>query len=294
MNGLVVIQPGLFTTVQDLGRPGHRAFGVPAGGAFDAGSAARWRTPCSETRPNAALLEITLTGGTYEAAGSLALALAGALAATLRHASGQAVPLRTPTSFTLRAGERLSVGSTLRGARAYLAVDGGWLTPVVLGSRSSESPLQAGDVLPSNATGVTPVRHLDPEDDPFATPAEPLRVVDGPDAGRVAAGLFDTDASYRVSPRSDRMGLRLDGPPWEVTEEPERLSTPVAPGAVQAAGGRPVILGVACGTMGGLPPRRARDRGRPAATRTGQAGRLPAVRAGDVGRGPETRPGESS
>ena len=53
--------------------------------------------------------------------------------------------------------------------------------------------------------------------------------------------------------RSDRMGLRLEGPPLELTTQPDRLSAPVAPGAIQVAGGQLILLGVACGTMGGYP-----------------------------------------
>ena len=49
------------------------------------------------------------------------------------------------------------------------------------------------------------------------------------------------------------MGLRLEGDPVTVTSPPERLSTPVAPGAIQVAGGQLIVLGVACGTMGGYP-----------------------------------------
>jgi antagonist of KipI len=49
------------------------------------------------------------------------------------------------------------------------------------------------------------------------------------------------------------MGLRLEGPEVEVKAEADRRSRPVAPGAVQVSGGKPIILGVACGTMGGYP-----------------------------------------
>jgi allophanate hydrolase subunit 2 len=60
-------------------------------------------------------------------------------------------------------------------------------------------------------------------------------------------------AEYRVTRESDRMGLRLDGPPIAGSGDAERLSTPVLPGAIQSAGGRPIVLGPACGTMGGYP-----------------------------------------
>lgn len=248
--GLTVIKPGVFATVQDRGRTGFRAFGVPPGGAFDRGSAALANALLGNA-VDAAVVEMTLVGGAFEARGPLALALAGAPMDTkiVTH-EGRETPLATPAAFALAVGDRLVMGRASRGVRAYLAVQGGWESPVVLGSRSSETPLCAGEVL-SCSTGWTPVRHVDADDDPFSTPTEvPIRVVDGPDAVRA---VWDESVVYEVLPQSDRMGLRLDGPSWEAVGEPDRVSAPVAPGAVQVAGGRLLILGVACGTMGGYP-----------------------------------------
>jgi antagonist of KipI len=49
------------------------------------------------------------------------------------------------------------------------------------------------------------------------------------------------------------MGIRLEGDPVVFPADSDRLSTPVAPGAIQVAGGQLIVLGVACGTMGGYP-----------------------------------------
>jgi allophanate hydrolase subunit 2 len=175
------------------------------------------------------------------------------MGATLIEPGQAPAPLRTPAAFALGTGARLVLGRADRGARAYLAVRRGWQTPVVLWSRSSETPLRAGEVIPGES-GWTPRRHLAPEDDPFAAVDDaPIRVVDGPDVLSLSAGALDPGAAYVVQSQSDRMGLRLDGPSVAVAPDPDRVSTPVAPGAVQIAGGRPLILGVACGTMGGYP-----------------------------------------
>jgi antagonist of KipI len=80
----------------------------------------------------------------------------------------------------------------------------------------------------------------------------PIRVMDGPDADRVDLVALTT-SRFVVSARSDRMGLRLDGDELAVRLDPERLSTPVSFGSIQVAGGRPIILGPAGGTMGGYP-----------------------------------------
>jgi biotin-dependent carboxylase-like uncharacterized protein len=251
---LVVVDPGLFTTVQDEGRFGYRQWGVPIGGAFD------WR---SSELANAlvgnssacAVLELTLMGGTYRALGPLAVALAGApMEAKVLGPNGEEHSLLQPLSFSLQKGERLVLGRTLSGARTYLAVRGGWHTPLQLGSRSSEKRLRSGEVLPADA-GSIPTRHTSEEAAWKSPVEEPFRVLSGPDGGLIRD--FDEaicgGRQFRVGSHSSRMGLRLQGDTVEASSPPDRLSTPVAPGAIQVAGGQLIVLGVACGTMGGYP-----------------------------------------
>jgi allophanate hydrolase subunit 2 len=143
------------------------------------------------------------------------------------------------------------LGGSAVGARAYLAVKGGWQTAPVLGSRSREERVRPGDVLDA-APGTTPVRR--PGEPAWEAPnLWPIRVIDGPDAPRSARHEAWLNAPFRVGPQASRMGLRLDGPAPAVEAFPERISAPVAPGAVQVAGAQAIILGVACGTMGGYP-----------------------------------------
>ena len=246
--GLLVINPGLFTTVQDLGRAGFREWGVPVGGAFDRGSAGLANALVGNP-PEAAVLELTWIGGTYEAQVPLAVALAGAaMKAHLESADGRARAWTVPQSGTIRAGERLVFGRAAVGARLYLAVRGGWQTPRVLGSRSREVRLRAGAIVPAER-GTVPVRRL-VEPVPIDPTRAPFRVLDGPDA----TSRTDWDAlRFHVGGASDRMGIRLDGDAIECDSPPDRTSTPVASGTVQIAGGQAIILGVACGTMGGYP-----------------------------------------
>jgi biotin-dependent carboxylase-like uncharacterized protein len=249
--GLLVVNPGTSATVQDQGRFGYREWGVPVGGAFD-GASADLANALLSNPVGCAVLELALFGGTFEARAPLALALAGApMDARVIARDGLAHPLSLPSSFSLEAGERLVLGRANEGARAYLAVRGGWQTQLVLGSRSREDRLRPGMLLPAQ-TGSTPARH--PADARWVTPtAEPFRVVAGPD------GRFGFDhrvwerRSWRVGSRSDRMGIRLEGDGVRVESLPGRVSAPVAPGAVQVAGGQLIVLGVACGTMGGYP-----------------------------------------
>ena len=102
--GIVVVDPGLFTTVQDAGRPGYAAWGVSAGGAFDRGSADLANAFLGNS-PDCAVLEMALVGGTYQADCVLAMALAGApIEARIVQTDCPDQPLRVPTSFTLREG----------------------------------------------------------------------------------------------------------------------------------------------------------------------------------------------
>ena len=252
---LIVIDPGLSTTVQDAGRIGYREWGVPVGGAFDRGAAGLANALVGNP-PDCAVLELTLIGGVYQADGPLALAMAGApMEARVLAPDGSERDLQLSLSWSLRAGERLILGRAIEGARTYLAVRGGWQTRVRLGSRSSEERLRAGDVLPADPGSIPTRRPAEPSWPPPA--AEPFRILDGPDAlpsdPANAPSGFWSDRRFRVGSRSDRMGLRLEGEPVAIVSPPDRLSAPVAPGAVQVAGGQLIVLGVACGTMGGYP-----------------------------------------
>lgn len=256
-SALLAIDPGPFTTFQDLGWSGRREWGVPVGGSFDARSSATANALLGNPA-DCAVMEATLAGGVFLADGMLAIALAGAPAnALILGADGVERPFRTPGCTTIRPGEKLIVGRFHQGARAYLAVHGGWQTPVLMGSRSSETRIAPGEPAPCRSVDrPIPARHLQAWGwvDPTA---EPLRIIDGPDRPR-----FDDSPpggwegrEWTVGANSNRMGLRLNGPPvlLDPAATSDRLSAPVAPGAVQAVAGGLIILGVAGGTMGGYP-----------------------------------------
>jgi biotin-dependent carboxylase-like uncharacterized protein len=249
--GLYVVHAGASTTVQDRGRTGYREWGVPVGGAFDRAAAALANALLGNAA-ECAVLELTLFGGTYEARVPLALALAGApMAATIRSPDGSRHALSGPLSFPIEPGERLEIAAPGKGARAYLAVRGGWQTSALLGSRSTESLVKAGELLPA-ASATTLIRR--PAESHSSSPAaEPLRIVDGPDSPSLVDVSAFEQAIWRTSAQSSRMGIRLDGPALSGGGAANRVSTPIAPGAVQIAGAQVIVLGVACGTMGGYP-----------------------------------------
>ena len=269
---LTVLRAGPLSTVQDLGRRRHRAFGVPIGGAFDPDAHAV-ADALVGNEPSSATVELTLLGGSVRAEVPLDLALAGApMSAIRRGADGSDRALTPPVAFGLHAGDVLEIGGTAIGARAYLAVRGGWRTSVVLGSRSTEEPLRPGDSLPAVPSPPGPVRWPGPAMVGRFDPEAPIRLIDGPDCSMAINRDWHL-GTFAVAAESDRMGLRLVGPEVAMASAADRRSVPVAPGGIQIAGGRPIVLGVACGTLGGYPL--------VAFVATADLGRLGQLRPGD-------------
>ncbi len=253
---LTVLDPGLATRVVDLGRPGYRAYGLSPGGAADRRGLVLGNALVGNDANDAAL-EVTLAGFTLEASQTVACVLAGAPFDL--HADARSLwPGRT---FNLYPGETLVIGRPAWGLRGYLCFKGGLLPPPVLGSRTAFDLLRAGDQLPCHS-GVCGGRfpRLPDDDDPYlghltGRTGGPvvLRALDGPQADWFPADAFFDRASVLVTPASDRMGLRLQGPPLPYPAR-NMLSEPVCPGTVQVTpDGQCILLGVDCQTIGGYP-----------------------------------------
>lgn len=258
LKGIETIRPGLFTTVQDRGRIGHSRWGVPPSGAADAASAraANWLAGNDE---NAALLEVTLGAAEFSVGDDCRMGIAGAPATVT--VNGAEVS-RTAT-LVLRAGDRVAIGPAREGLRVYAAVGGGIDVVPVLGSRATLSAcetggfrgrrLAAGDVLPVGpATAGT--RMLSGDADALVLRDE-ARVVPGPQFDLFSESARETffGGRFRVSPRSDRRGLRLEGAavaPIRGDIDPEG----VVVGAIQVpAGGEPIVLMPDGPVTGGYP-----------------------------------------
>ncbi|MEJ7638453.1 MAG: LamB/YcsF family protein, partial [Singulisphaera sp.] len=247
--GLLVVHPGLHATVQDRGRTGYREWGVPVAGAFDQG-ASDLANALLGNSADCAVLELTLVGGTFEAQIPLAIALAGApMRAAIVRRDGRERPLAIPQCAPSARGSPdprpFAVGGTYVSGGAR-----GWQTPLCSGAVRARTGCE-------QATSCRPTRGSPHSDDRRISSRRagprPHRVVDAPDAPPGFAWEAWEAGTFPVGHQSDRMGLRLDGDVPLVPPSPDRLSTPVAPGAIQIAGGRALILGVACGTMGGYP-----------------------------------------
>ena len=256
-----VVRPGPLTTVQDAGRRGVAALGVPRAGALD-GPAYRWANALVGNAAGAAALEATL--------GNLALRAVGGDAWIA--VAGAPVPVRVGDRWAawgapvrVRAGELVEVGTVAAGVRCYLAVDGGFDVPAVLGSRSADllsglgpAPLAAGVRLPLGAPGT--LGPVGSDGAPLAAPPSELllRLTPGP-----RRDWFEPESlaalarrPYRVSPASNRIGLRLtDGPALRRRDGLGELpSEGMVLGAVQVPpDGMPVVFLADHPTTGGYP-----------------------------------------
>jgi antagonist of KipI len=258
-----VEQPGVFTTIQDLGRPGRAASGVPPGGAMDRFALAAANLLVGNPE-KAAGLECALSGPTLVAqSGCLVAVTGGDFQAVL---NGRPLP-PWKGAFVAR-GDTLSFGERVWGARVYVAVSGGLGADRWLGSASTYMlagrggihgrPLKAGDTL--NVGGAAPRPLVAGRELPFPMrppySAEPdLMAVPGPYLSRLrpsARRAFFRE-KWTVSRDADRMGFRLEGPDLG-GEGPELVSYGLAMGCVQLpASGQPILLMADHQTAGGYP-----------------------------------------
>ena len=291
-----VLKGGVFTTVQDLGRPAYQRFGVAVGGAVDA-FAARVANLLVGNSEGAALLEMTLQGPVLRLEQETLVAWCGGGFAA--KAGGSDLPRDRPVQIA--AGTVISFGVAKPGARAWLALAGGIDVPLVLGSRSTYRragfgghqgrTLAAGDQLPcgqpsewaqkilatlrSSARPAT-AWSVRPDTLGQPAPAGKVRTVRGPEwewfGAEAQRRFFETE--FRVTKDADRMGIRLEGPALATAKPRELISEAVNTGVVQVPpSGQPIVLLTSRQTVGGYP--------RIAAVATVDFARLAQLKPGD-------------
>ena len=262
---------GFLTSVQDLGRTGFRQSGVSIGGALDP-HAMRVANALVGNPDRAAGLEVTLGKLQLRFADERIVAWCGG-PFSARIGNDDLPPGH---AAFVTGGEELIMTAPKTGARAWLAISGGIDVPLVLGSRSTDlrgnfgghegRSLRDGDLLS--------LGNRDPEiaapwkerrisewsaPAPWAATAQRdrfLRIVRGANWDRFtpdAQSLIVT-IPFRVTPDSDRMGARLDGPELGRIDATDLLSEAVAPGTLQVPpNGKPILLLGDCQTIGGYP-----------------------------------------
>jgi len=262
---LEVLDGGLLTTVQDLGRYGYERLGVPVAGAMDP-FALQAANILVGNRPGEAALEITLVGPTLRATESCLIAITGAdLSPRL---NGQEMPMWM--AVFVRKGWLIEFGERKSGCRAYLAVAGGIDVPPIMGSKSTYlrggfggfegRALKEGDLIPIGR----PAYHLPslagnefPADRiPEYSDAPEVCVILGPQDDHFTEEGIATflSSEYKVSPASDRMGYRLQGPEIAHKGPTGIISDGIALGSVQVPADRqPIVMMADRQTTGGYP-----------------------------------------
>lgn len=262
MKGIRVQAPGLFTTVQDLGREGFGPMGVSASGAADA-IALRIGNRLAGNPEGAAALEMTLVGGAFLFERDAAIAVTGADFG----ASLDGIRLTMWSSAQARAGQTLAQGTSGSGARSYLCVGGGIAVKPFLGSASTHAlsslggfkgrALRKGDRLEIGAANsLLRKRSLSAQALERLRPRKVLRVTEGPQSDWFADSAWEMlcGNTFRVTEQSNRMGIRLEGPEIAVDARREMITEGVSLGAIQVTpSGQPIILFVEQQTTGGYP-----------------------------------------
>ena len=257
---LTIVRPGMLTTVQDLGRWGYQAVGVPVAGPMD-WYAHRLANSRVHNPPSAAALEITLLGPELLAEGEITCAVAGAEFDV--RVNDRSIDPAQP--FVLRAGDRLRFGERRAGARTTLAAAGGFDVASVLGSRATSlisrmgpfggRALKAGDRLPVAESSLSsPLAAGAPL--PVPVGGARLRVLFGPHERRFTEQARRTlsNARFTVTPESNRMGYRLAGPALDRADTSEMLSDATPVGSLQVPpSGEPILLMADRQTTGGYP-----------------------------------------
>jgi KipI family sensor histidine kinase inhibitor len=261
-----VIEPGTLTLMQDAGRHGVAAIGVPAAGPADP-DGFRLANRLVGNADGAAALELTARGPTIRFSSDGYVAVVGDVDLTL---DGRAVAADTVVPIT--AGQVLAIGVVQRTLRSYLAIAGGLEGPLVLGSRSSDvlsglgiGPLRAGDKVDVGAQGHPRGRLSPREPDPAPRESDPaprepgpaLRVIPGPHHAAEAELQKLTRPCWTVDDRSNRVGLRLSSGSGAMAIEPPSIGVPscgMVTGAIQIPpDGQPIVLMPDHATVGGYP-----------------------------------------
>jgi biotin-dependent carboxylase-like uncharacterized protein len=254
MSALKVVRAGMFDTVQDLGRIGHMALGMPTAGAMDR-IGLTLANALAGNPANTAGLEIGVMGpDLLVEAESVRVALAGPLSPALIEGDTPPKPLESDRSHLLKRGQILRLGMIEGSSTAYLAVAGGFAIAPFMGSLSTYAragiggfkgrKLAADDIVPLKLDSA-PAGDERKLGGPFDYGSGPIRVIWGPqdDYFSEAGRQTFVSAEYTVSKEADRMGIRFEGPIIEHSKGADIISDGIGPGAIQVPGaGLPIVL----------------------------------------------------
>lgn len=257
MPKIQVIKAGVLSSIQDAGRKGIRKFGFPEAGVMDL-AAMYAANKLLGNDPNAAVIEMALSGGTYIFDAPAFLSICGAKAPITKN--GKAI--HTQRVIAVQAGDELSIGSFSEGLFSYMAIQGGFQVPIWMQSASTllsvgkgglhGDLLEKGDEIPYLLTDSKP--HLFRELDYALPERRAIRVYKGPEWHLLSEESQEQFLqSFRLGSEISRMGYRLEGATLKCYTK-EIASSAVFPGTIQLPGqGLPIVLMKDAQTTGGYP-----------------------------------------
>ena len=261
MTALHVIKPGLQTSIQAGPFTGMRNQAIPGAGAADPLSLALANRLVGKPF-DAAGLEITLGNATFKSTCTMTIAITGARA----NVSINAQPITQHAAIPVQPGDEIAIGNAQSGCRIYLAISRDIAVPMIFERQSTYMPariggfegraLQAGDMIALDDKGRAMKEWETPKDlCPLFGSSALLRVVEGPESRQAELNIGALTAqSWRISRRSNRMGIKLEGEPIKLSNSEALKSSPVFAGAIQCPpDGQPYLLGVDGQTTGGYP-----------------------------------------
>jgi|AntRauTorckE6833_2_1112554.scaffolds.fasta_scaffold00113_24 antagonist of KipI len=259
---LEVLDGGLQTTVQDMGRVGFRKYGVPVSGVMDEHSyrLANWLAGNPSEAP---VLELTLQGGSFKFHSDATIGITGAEAEI--DVNGN--PVQPNKTININSGEVLNIGRVKNGCRIYVSIAGQWDIEKVMGSFSTclvakfggfeGRALNKGDRLTwTSQKKPTEIRSVPKKLIPHYAARQTIKIIEGPEWDWLneakKADFLATD--FSLSSHSNRMGIRLKSSFVSDIKGEEMISSPVVPGTIQLpSDGAPIILMKDGQSVGGYP-----------------------------------------
>ena len=274
-----VLNPGLLTTIQDLGRYGYQKYGVIVSGAMDT-YAMRLANILVGNDENEGVLEITMIGPSLKLEKGILISITGGnISPTIK---GKKIPMGRPVY--LNEDCVLNFGPCIAGCRSYLAIAGGFDVPEVMESKSTYlraqfggfngRTLKKGDILNIGVKSSTAnkiikkLEEIKPNDE-FVTPSWYVKDSTVENSNSAIIRVFPDrqfnnisdesvnkffNSKFNIDNKSDRMGYRLCGEKIELKERLEMISEEVSVGTIQIPpDGNPIILLADRQTTGGYP-----------------------------------------
>ncbi len=260
MSKIIVLKPGLLTTIQDVGRFGYQQFGMPVSGAMDIQSL-KTANFLVGNKENEACLEATASGPKIEFDSKTYIAICGAD----MQANINGICIDMYKTIEVKKGDVLSFNGLISGFRTYIAFAGGINVPFVMKSKSTYlrgkiggykgRQLIKGDIIDlGNYDSIPITRKIEKDTIPVYKDKFTARIIPGPEADHFTVkGLSDfLYSEFTVSDLSDRMGYRLLGNKIEHKISADIVSSGLAFGTIQVpAHGEPIIMMADRQTTGG-------------------------------------------